>query len=274
MVVCRVRFARSDGFRRGRVIDTTEASSPAAGEETEGRSAPANGGGRSSAPPVRHRVPSGGPAPAQLPRIVRPHGLAHATHPIDPPAPEHHHLPAWVRRLHGQARPILADLLGNLSGESQDRFQSTVDGLIAGISAGKFSLAWQYPKVIADGMQLLETHRRENAEQFRAQRALELRRKKAGDALRDAGGRLAPDVLARLNRTLRSAVSDGEIDAVVAEVDQSVAAARNNEERRRDREIDKTRSRIRKTLPRAAAPEPAETWQDVLRRFAESQPAE
>ncbi len=62
---------------------------------------------------------------------------------------------------------------------------------------------------------------------------------------------------------------------MAAEVEQSVAAARNNEERRRDREIDRTRSRIRKTLPRAVATaEPAETWQDVLRRFAESQASE
>jgi hypothetical protein len=256
------------------VIDTTEASSPAAGVETDGRSAPADGGARSVVPTVGQRAPVGGPAPAQLPRIVRPEGLPHASPPVEPPAPEHHHLPAWVRRLHGQARPILADLLGNLSGQSQDRFQGSVDGLIAGISAGKFSLAWQYPKVISDGMELFESHRRQNAEQFRAQRALEQRRKKAGDSLREAGGRLAPDVLARLNRTLRSAETGEEIDAVAAEVGLSMAAARNNEERRRDREIDRTRSRIRKTLPRATAPEPAETWQDVLRRFAESQSAE
>jgi hypothetical protein len=256
------------------VIDTTEASSPAADEETDGRSAPVDGDARSVASTVRQRVLVGGPAPAQLRRIVRPQGLPHAARPVEPPAPEHHHLPAWVRRLHGQARPILADLLGNLSGQSQDRFQGSVEGLIAGISAGKFSLAWQYPKVISDGMQLFEGHRRQNAEQFRAQRALEQRRKKAADSLREAGGRLAPDVLARLNRTLRSAGSGEEIDAVAAELEQSMAAARNNEERRRDREIDRTRSRIRKTLPRAAAPEPAETWQDVLRRFAESQSAE
>jgi hypothetical protein len=223
---------------------------------------------------VRHRAPVGGPAPAQLPRIVRPQGLPHASRPIEPPAPDHHHLPAWVRRLHGQARPILADLLGNLSGPAQEQFQSSVDSLIAGISSGKFSLAWQYPRLIADGMQLFESHRRQNAEQFRAQRALEQRRKKAGDSLRDAGGRIAPEVLARLNRTLRSAGTAEEIDTVAAEVDQSVTAARNNEERRRDREIDRTRSRIRKTQPRAAATEPAETWQDVLRRFAESQSSE
>lgn len=188
--------------------------------------------------------------------------------------PEHHHLPGWVRRVHGQARPILADLLGNLTGESQDRFQASLDSLINGMSAGKFSLAWQYPKVISDGMELFESHRRENAEHFKAQRALDQRRKKAGDSLREAGGRLAPDVLARLNRTLRSATTSEEVDLVAAEVEQSVAAARNNEERRRDREIDKTRSRIRKTLPRATATDPSETWQDVLRRFAESQPAE
>jgi hypothetical protein len=176
--------------------------------------------------------------------------------------------------VHGQARPILADLLGNLSGESQERFQVSVDALISGMSAGKFSLAWQYPKVIADGMELFEQHRRENAEQFQAQRALEQRRKKTGDALRTSGARLAPDVLARLNRTLRTATTADEIEAVATEVEQSVATARTNEERRRDREIDRTRSRIRKTLPRAAVAEPSETWQDVLRRFAESQAAE
>ena len=210
-----------------------------------------------------------------MPRIVRPHGLPHASRPIEPPAPDHHHLPGWVRRVHGQARPILADLLGNLSGEAQERFQASVDHLIAGMSAGKFSLAWQYPKLIADGMELFENHRRENAEHFRAQKALEQRRVKANTLLREAGSRLAPDALARLNRALRSAAGPDEVDAVTAEVEQSVAAARNNEERRRDREIDRTRTRIRKTLPRAVGPaEPAETWQDVLRRFAESQPSE
>jgi hypothetical protein len=205
---------------------------------------------------------------------VRPHGLPHASQPIEPPAPDHHHLPGWVRRVHGQARPILADLLGNLSGESQERFQASVDALIGGMSAGKFSLAWQYPKVIADGMELFETHRRANAEQFQAQRALEQRRKKAADSLREAGARLTPDLLARFNRSLRSATTAEEISAVSTEVEQSVTVARSNAERRRDREIDRTRTRIRKTLPKAAVAEPTETWQDVLRRFAESQASE
>jgi hypothetical protein len=176
--------------------------------------------------------------------------------------------------VHGQARPILADLLGNLDGQARDQFQSNVDALIGGMSAGRFSMAWQYPKLITDGMELFEAHRRENAEMFRAQRALDQRRKKAGDSLREAGTRLAADALARLNRSLRSATTAEEIDSVVTEVEQSVAVARSNEEKRRDREIDRTRSRIRKTLPRAVATEPSETWQDVLRRFAESQAAE
>ncbi|MEO8899347.1 MAG: hypothetical protein ABI352_11705 [Candidatus Dormibacter sp.] len=256
------------------MIDTTEASSPAAGEETDGRSSPVNGGARAVVSPVRRRAPVGGPSPAQLPRISRPPGLPHAPHPLEPPSPEHRHLPGWVRRVHGQARPILADLLGNLDGESRDRFQAAVDALVGGMSAGRFSQAWQYPKLIADGMEQFEGHRRENAEMFRAQRALDQRRKKAGDSLREAGARLAPDLLARLNRTLRSATTADEVAGVVTEVEQSVEAARNNEEKRRDREIHRTRSRIRKTLPRAVGTEPTETWQDVLRRFAESQPAE
>jgi hypothetical protein len=256
------------------VIDTTEASSPAAGEETDGRSAPVNGDARAAASPARRRAPIGGPSPAQLPRIARPQGLPHAAAPIEPPSPEHHHLPGWVRRVHGQARPILADLLGNLDGDSRDRFQASVDALVGGMSAGRFSLAWQYPKLIAEGMEQFEAHRRENAESFRAQRVLDQRRKKVGDSLREAGARLAPDALARLNRTLRSATTGEEVAAVATEVEQSVESARNNEEKRRDREIDRTRSRIRKTLPRAVATEPVETWQDVLRRYAESQPAE
>jgi hypothetical protein len=149
-----------------------------------------------------------------------------------------------------------------------------VDALIGGMSGGRFSLAWQYPKLIADGMELFESHRRENAEHFKAQRVLDQRRKKAGDSLREAGARLAPEALARLHRTLRSATTAEEIDGVLTEVEQSVAVARTNEEKRRDREIDRTRSRIRKTLPRAVATEPTETWQDVLRRFAETQAAE
>ena len=91
--------------------------------------------------------------------------------------------------------------------------------------------------------------------------------------------RLAPDagnpaVSAVMRDEVVFCLPSTPVDAVVVEIDQSVSAARSNEERRRDREIDRTRSKIRKTLPRAATAEPAETWQDVLRRFAESQAPE
>ena len=45
----RVRFARSDGLRPGRVIDTTEASSPATGAETSFQSGTSSGRPSSSA---------------------------------------------------------------------------------------------------------------------------------------------------------------------------------------------------------------------------------
>lgn len=176
-----------------------------------------------------------------------------------------------MRRAHAQARPILADILGGLEGDAREQYLEQIGALVAGISAGRFSLAWQYPRVITDGMHALGEQRRESAEVERARRALEQRRKKVGDALRDAGGRLAPDVIARLHRAVRSAATADAVDTVAGEVEQTVAAARNNEERRRDREIDRTRTRMRRTLPGAQAPLVTETWQDVLRRYAESQ---
>jgi hypothetical protein len=57
---------------------------------------------------------------------------------------------------------------------------------------------------------------------------------------------------------------------VATELDHAVAAVRTLEARRRDREIDRTRERLRRSLPRGANAEgPAETWQDSLRRIAE-----
>ncbi|MHB8719168.1 MAG: hypothetical protein ACYDAC_09815 [Candidatus Dormibacteria bacterium] len=255
------------------MIDTTEASPLSAGEETKTRAA-APGERRPHAGAPARRAASG-PSPANLPRIVRPAGLPRATHPAEPPAPEHRHLPGWVRRVHGQASPILADLLGGLSGTDHDRFQEDVDTLVAGMSAGRFSLAWNYPRLIEEGWQLLEAQRREGAAAFAAQRALDQRRRRAADALREAGTRLAPDVIARLSRSLRNAAGTEEIDAISAEIEQSVMVARSNAEKRRDREIDRTRSRIHRAMPRAAAASPpAQTWQEVLRSFAESQALE
>lgn len=161
-----------------------------------------------------------------------------------------------------------------MDGEVQARFRSEVEQLTGTISSGRFSAAWQYPGLISHGMNLLEVGRRQSAERARAQRALDLRRRRAADMLRDAADRLAPDVLARLTRALRGAGTGAELEAAAAEIQAAAAAARSTEDRRREKQIDRTRSRIRRVSPAVASSGPAETWQDVLRRFAESQAAE
>ncbi len=191
------------------------------------------------------------------------------------PMPEHHHLPGWVRRAHAKARPELAELLGSLQGQARAEFLTKLDALVATISSGKFSQAWQYPEVIAEGRALQERQRAELAEAAKATRHLEGARRRAADRLRDAAELLAPDAAARLNRALRAASDEASIAAVEAEAMKALSTARSASNKRRDREIERTRARINRTLPRAAleAESPTETWQDVLRRFAEEQSA-
>jgi len=194
-----------------------------------------------------------------------------AARPGDVPQPQHLHLPGWVRRAHGQARPILADLIGNLTGELRQQFAAHVSELVDGMSSGKFSLAWQYPRLIDEGWALFERQRRDAEEEARKRRGLESARRRVADQLRDAGARLTPETASRLHRTLRSADGVDAIKGVATELDQAVAAVRTLEEKRRDREIDRTRERIHRALPRGAAAEvPAESWQDALRRIAEN----
>ncbi|HYA00250.1 MAG TPA: hypothetical protein VEK76_07845 [Candidatus Binatia bacterium] len=237
--------------------------------ETGQRTAPAQ---PRSTSPRRARETRHAPAPAlgpRLPRIVRPSGLAAAARPGDIPEPEHRHLPGWVRRAHGQARPILADLLGSLAGEARERYDGQVRGLVAGISAGRFSLAWQYPQLIDEGWALLEQHRRDAEAEARRRRGVETARRRVTDQLRDAGDRLAPETASRLHRTLRSAEDAESIREVGSELDHALTAARSVEERRRDREIHRTRERLRRSLPGGTAGEDRpESWQDALRRIA------
>lgn len=191
------------------------------------------------------------------------------------PMPEHHHLPGWVRRAHAKARPELAEILGSLQGQARTEFLGKVEALVGTISGGKFSSAWQYPDVIAEGRALQEKQRAELAEAAKATRHLEGARRRAADRLRDAAELLAPDAAARLNRALRAANDEEAIAAVEAEAMKALSTARSASNKRRDREIERTRARINRTLPRAAleAESPTETWQDVLRRFAEEQSA-
>jgi len=188
------------------------------------------------------------------------------------PYPEHHHLPGWVRRAHAEARPALGDLLAQLQGEERARLQHRLDELTAAISAGRFSNAWQYPDLVSDGRAALERQRAAQADAERANRALETRRRRAGERLKDAAGQLPAEASARLTRSLRSAADDAAIAEVEAETDGALSSARLVSARRRDREIERTRSQLQRALPKSGATEPAsESWQDVLRRFAADQ---
>jgi hypothetical protein len=206
----------------------------------------------------------------------RQRGFPRAERPATVPAPQHHHLPGWVRRDFAKARPALADLLGLLQGDERARFQQRVDELTAGITSGKFSLAWQYPTLIEDGRKIYEAQRSQIAESQRVQRQLESARRRAGDRLRDAGELLAPDAAARLSRSLRQATDLAAIAEIEAEADRALSSARSAGSRRRDREIERTRNRLLRTLPKAALIEEPQTesWQDVLRRFAMEQSGE
>ena len=230
--------------------------------------------------PTERRRPAGRAAARNdvqpsFPPITRPVGLPRAAAAPAVPDPEHHHLPSWVRRAHAQARPILADQLALLSGDLHDAYLGRINEFIARINSGKFSQAFQYAQLISDGQKLVDRQRRENAEIARAQRAVDGARRKAGDAIRDAGDRLPAETATRLNRQLRAATDVDSIRAIETEVKQALGAARGVEERRRDREISRTKSRIEKTAPRGApAAEPAQDWQEVLRRLQEQMTAE
>ncbi|MBV8446319.1 MAG: hypothetical protein JOZ92_10425 [Candidatus Dormibacteraeota bacterium] len=208
--------------------------------------------------------------PPSFPAIVRPQGLAKAAVTPALPEPQHHHLPAWVRRAHGLARPILADELAALEGEPRRQLEAAIAGLVAAISSGKFSQAFRYQEVVALGERLLAEHRRDSAERQRAQRALDTARRRVSDRMRDDTSRLQPEVATRLNRALRSAGDLESIAAVGAELQQAVDSARSVEDRRRDREVDKTRKRIQRAVPRGGAADQPEDWQDVLRRLQQT----
>ena len=210
-----------------------------------------------------------------VPAIIRPAGLQHASKPADVPEPAHRHLPAWVRRAFAKARPILADLLGSLDGDTREEFVSAVTRLTGLISEGKFSQAFQYPQLIDAGMQLYERQRKEQAETARLHRALDAARRRAGERLRDATGQVTPEIASRLNKAIRSANDQEAMTAVEHELSHALESARSVQERRRDREISRTKSRIdRSSVRTAPAADETETWQDVLRRLHDQMAAE
>lgn len=240
----------------------TEAGGAARRPRAQGRGHAPQQAARSPRPPRPAGTPrAGGPARGRaLPRVAR---------PAEVPSPEHHHLPGWVRREFARARPPLGDLLALLEGEPREELRRRVDELTAAISSGKFSRAWQYPEVVAAGREAYERQRRAQASDAAARRTLDAAKRRAGDAIREAA--LPAETAGRLQRALRVAESEEAVATVQSELSSITATARASVDRKREREIERTRSRIRRSAPRAAAGEPAETWQDVLRRFAEQQ---
>jgi hypothetical protein len=235
------------------------------GERAAGRRTAASGDGAAARPARDRRTTA-----QRLGNFPR------ADRPADIPAPEHHHLPGWVRRDFARARPPLSNILALLEGEVHDQYEKRIAELTEGISSGKFSLAWQYPDLVDEGRALYERQRRDTAENARANRQLDTARRRVIDRIRDAGDALPPDVSARLQRQLRSAGDAEAIAAVSTELDGMVSVAKSSAEKRREREIERTKARIMRSAAAAgaAAPTPqTETWQDVLRRFAEQQAA-
>jgi hypothetical protein len=199
-----------------------------------------------------------------------------ADRPAPVPAPEHHHLPGWVRRDFARARPPLGNILALLEGDAHDSYETRIKELTEGISAGRFSLAWQYPDLVDEGRALYEKQRRETADSARANRQVDTARRRIQDRIRDAADQLGADVAARLQRQLRTANDQDAINAVASELDGVATAARSTADKRREREIERTRARIQRSAAGGPATAPApqtETWQDVLRRFAEQQAA-
>jgi hypothetical protein len=225
----------------------------------------------------RERQPSGGPGGRDRRTTAQRLGnFPRADRPADIPAPDHHHLPGWVRRDFARARPPLSNILALLEGDVRDQYAAKIEELTTGISAGRFSLAWQYPDLVDEGRALYEKQRREGAESARANRQLDTARRRVADRIRDAADQLGADVAARLQRQLRSANDPEAINAVAGELDGVATAAKTTAEKRREREIERTRARIQRSAAvagAAEAPPQTETWQDVLRRFAEQQAA-
>jgi len=189
------------------------------------------------------------------------------------PAPEHHHLPGWVKRDFARARPALADLLALLEGDDRVHLRNRLDEITTGIGQGRFSLAWQYPQLVAEGRELYERQRRRQAETARVARTLETARRRVAAQLRDAGAQLGQEAASRLGRELRAAADTAAVSVVETELDRALGQARAASARRQHKEIERTRARIRRSTPNGATAEPetAETWQDVLRRFAKQQ---
>ena len=214
----------------------------------------------SSGRPVRPSVAT--------PRPMRPRGNA-----ANVPLPAHRHLPNWVRRAHSDIAPRLGDLLQWLHDEPKQQVESRLHEMTEQISAGKFSVAWQYPQLVAFAEEAYAAQREQDSKSNAAKRSIDVVRRRAEAQLRSVSASLPPDVASRLDKSLRGATDLDGMTSVEQEILEASKSVQSVAQRRRSREIEKTRSRLARSIPNGVATDeaPQETWQDVLRRFAEQQ---
>lgn len=190
------------------------------------------------------------------------------------PMPTHHHLPNWVRRAHGQVAQRVSEIMGGLHGTAREQLSARIEAMTSEISSGKFSVAWQYPDLLAYAEKLSQEQRAEDNAAYAARRSIDVVRKRAEAQLRAASAGMPADVASRLGRELGSATDVDGIRAVETQIAEAARSVASVAERKRTREIEKTKSRLARAIATKSGDSTGqESWQDVLRRFAEEQAA-
>lgn len=205
--------------------------------------------------------------------VPRPRPMGRSGFANNVPLPAHKHLPNWVRRAHGQIAPQLGEIMASLHGEPRELIDTKLREMTEQISAGKFSIAWQYPQLLEMAQQLGDRQKTEDASEYASRRGVDMVRRRAEVQLRTIGGGLSPDVLSRLERELRGASDMEGLMSVESQIQELSHSVQTVAQKKRSREIEKTKTRLAKSLPLnySAVNEPQESWQDVLRRFATEQ---
>jgi hypothetical protein len=189
------------------------------------------------------------------------------------PQPEHPHLPGWVRKIHAEAEPIFGDLLAQLDGEDKTALEGHIAATVAQINAGKFSNAWHYPTLIEQGFASWARERNQKFESERARRDMDGKRKRLTVAVRDPLSKLSTETASKLSRALTSARDPEALTAAELEVNRAIESAQSADNKRREREISRTREKISRSAPKSKSKAPAEvqeSWQDVLKRLTET----
>jgi len=176
-----------------------------------------------------------------------------------------------VRKVHTEAAPIFGDLLAQLDGEDRAKLEQRIAATVAQINTGKFSNTWHYPTLIEQGFASWARERNQKFEAERARRDMDGKRKQLTAAVRDPLSKLSTETASKLARAITSAREPEALGVAELEVNRAIEAAQSADNKRREREISKTRERISRSAPKSKSSEPeTESWQDVLKRLTET----